>query len=91
MYAETKLSVGKIGQDGKLDTNSLEIGYGKLNEKHYAGILCRASDDVVLRGPTRDTKTAAMESFIDLVLLKSREWKAMVTIQRDDHLAGRNV
>lgn len=91
MYAQTKLSVGKIGKDGQLDTNSLEIGCGKLNDKFYAGILCRSSSDVVLRGPTRDTKTAAMESFIDLVLLKSREWKNIVTIQRNDHLAGRSV
>jgi hypothetical protein len=82
---------GKPDKDGQLAAHSLEIGYSRLNDKFYAGIICRPSDDAVPRGPTRDTKTAAMESFIDLGQLKSRERKDMVTFQRDGRIAGRSV
>lgn len=85
MYAQTKAVSGKVGTNGYLDTDSLQIRDGKLNGKPYFGVVSILSNDVVLRGPTRDTETGAMESFIDMVLLISKQWQTKIESQRDEY------
>ncbi|KAF1921548.1 hypothetical protein BDU57DRAFT_489411 [Ampelomyces quisqualis] len=85
MYAQTKAASGLVGTNGHLDSGSLEIRDGKLDGKPYVGIVSVASKDVVLRGPTRDTETGAMESFIDTVLLTSKQWQVKIESQRDEY------
>jgi hypothetical protein len=81
MYAQTKASSGTAGIYGQLVSSSLEIRGGKLNGKPYVAIVSILSKNVVLRGPTRDTKNEAMESFIDKVLRTSVQWKETIELQ----------
>jgi hypothetical protein len=88
MYAQTKASSGTAGIDGQLVSSSLEIRGGKLNGKPYVAIVSIVSKNVVLRGPTRDTKNEAMESFIDKVLQTSVQWKETIELQRAQYKAA---
>jgi hypothetical protein len=88
MYAQTKASSGTAGIDGQLVSSSLEIRGGKLNGKPYVAIVSIVSKNVVLRGPTRDTKNEALESFIDKVLQTSVQWKETIELQRAQHKAA---
>jgi hypothetical protein len=85
MYAQTKASSGAVGTTGPLVSDSLQIRDGKLNGKPYVAIVSIASKYVVLRGKTRDTKSEAMESFIDTVLLTSQQWKEKIEHQREQY------
>jgi hypothetical protein len=88
MYAQTKASSGTAGIDGQLVSSSLEIRGGKLNGKPYVAIVSIVSKNVVLRGPTRDTKNEALESFIDKVLQTSVQWKETIELQRTQYKAA---
>jgi hypothetical protein len=88
MYAQTKASSETTGIDGQLVSSSLEIRGGKLDGKPYVAIASIVSKNVVLRGPTRDTKTEAMESFIDKVLRTSVRWKETIERQRTEYNAA---
>jgi hypothetical protein len=88
MYAQTKACSGVVGVNRQLDTRSLDICHGKLNDKIYVAIINHTSQDVILKGPSRDTETEAMESFIDAVLLTSHKWRIKIETQRDEHNAA---
>ncbi|KAF2825740.1 hypothetical protein CC86DRAFT_418258 [Ophiobolus disseminans] len=85
MYAQTMANKGLVGTDGELESASLEIRVGKLNGYPYVAIVSRASKLTVLRGQSRCTKNAAMESFIDTVLLLGKKFKKTVECQRDEY------
>jgi hypothetical protein len=85
MYAQTRAATGGAGTDGQIVSGSLHIRSGKLNGKPYVALVNMSSKDVVLRGQTRDTKSEAMESFIDTVLLTSEQWRKKIEYQREQY------
>jgi hypothetical protein len=88
MYAQTKAASGKVSTDGYIDSRKLMINDGMLNDRPYVALMMLPSKDVVLRGPTRDTNTQAMESFIDTILLTGTQWRKKLEMQRDEYNAA---
>jgi hypothetical protein len=82
MYVQTWTTSGTAGTGVHIVTNSLEIRDGMLNDKPYVAITSFITKAVILRGPTRDTKSEAMESFIDKVLMTSKQWREKIESQR---------
>jgi hypothetical protein len=82
MYVQTWTTSGTAGTGVHIVTNSLEIRDGMLNDKPYVAITSFITKAVILRGPTRDTKSEAMESFIDKVLTASKQWREKIKSQR---------
>jgi hypothetical protein len=82
MYVQTWTTSGTAGTGVHIVTNSLEIRDGMLNDKPYVAITSFITKAVILRGPTRDTKSEAMESFIDKVLTTSKQWREKIESQR---------
>ncbi|KAH7384136.1 hypothetical protein DE146DRAFT_681213 [Phaeosphaeria sp. MPI-PUGE-AT-0046c] len=88
MYAQTKAFSGAVGFNGQIESKDLVIGDGMLNEKPFVALMVSPSKNVILRGPTRDTDTQAMESFIDTVLLTGTQWRKKIETQRHEHNAA---
>lgn len=84
MYAQTKAASGRIRTDGNIESRNLVIYDGMLNNKPYVALIILPSKDVILRGPTRDTNTQAMESFIDTILLTGTQWRKKLEMQRGE-------
>lgn len=88
MYAQTKAASGKCGTGGQIESRYLVINDGMLKDKPYVALMILPSKDVILRGPTRDTDTQAMESFIDTVLLTGTQWRKKLEMQRSEYNAA---
>jgi hypothetical protein len=86
MYAQTMANAKMVGTDGWLDTSSLDIRAGELQGYPYVAIVSLASKQAILRGRTRNTKSEAVESFIDAVLLTAEQWRRKIESQREQYI-----
>ncbi|KAH3974344.1 hypothetical protein HBI25_125170 [Parastagonospora nodorum] len=83
IYAEEKANRGEFGADHQIDTASLDIRCGHVDDKPYYAIATVPANALILRGATRNTKAQAMECFIDTVLLLSASAKKDFEALRD--------
>jgi hypothetical protein len=86
MYAQTMANSNMVGTDGQLDTASMDIRTGETHGYPHVVIVCVATKDAILRGRTCNTKSEAMESFADAVLLTVEQWGRKIESQRNQSI-----
>ena len=69
MYTHNQASQGLVGTDGVVDPSDLELRGGFLGSEHCFALTTNSGTEVVLRGAGGGSPTAALESFVDKVLV----------------------
>lgn len=67
-YAHAKSMQGLFWPDETLDTDSLGLRYGTINNKMYTGITTEHGKKIVLRGKSASSHSEATVLFIEAVL-----------------------
>ncbi|KAF3039603.1 hypothetical protein E8E11_000677 [Didymella keratinophila] len=88
IYDHTKTLQGLLGPDTKLDTDTLSLGYGMINNKVYTGIIADNGNKVVLRGKWASNRSEATVLFIEVVLNTSARYQNEFLRQMEE-MAGR--
>lgn len=91
IYAHTKTAQGLAGPDKTLDTDSLDVTFGTINNRIYSGITANSGRQIVLRGECAGTRTEATVRFIEAVLDTSSWYQSELLKQMEEsiNLAGK--